>query len=179
MGTSSQLPARVSPRQDRSTVNMPHRASSPAVSENEFDITNALFQDVASDEEEKVVLGSKSLGSFDAAGILDLDSDDGDEAFIAAQQAASNRKTTNAKGKTGKKGGGFQTMGEFQFISTSYNTNLARSERLSAQRNYSKRFHGSYTHPTEDDTARAGRTRCGRNGKDWIWKNSSIRYTHD
>ena len=44
---------------------------------------------------------------------LDLggDGDSGDEAFIAAQQAASNRKSGNVKGKTVKKGGGFQVMG--------------------------------------------------------------------
>jgi ATP-dependent RNA helicase DDX54/DBP10 len=52
---------------------------------------------------------------LDAGGILDLDSDDGDEAFIAAQQAASNRKASNLKGKSVKKGGGFQAMGMFSF----------------------------------------------------------------
>jgi ATP-dependent RNA helicase DDX54/DBP10 len=36
---------------------------------------------------------------------------DGDEAFIAAQQAASNRRASSLKGRTVKKGGGFQSMG--------------------------------------------------------------------
>merc|ERR1719355_732 len=63
---------------------MPHRASSPAASENEFDITKSLFQD-------------------------DVDGDDED--FIAAKQAASNRKASNVKGRSVKKGGGFQAMG--------------------------------------------------------------------
>ncbi|CZS88816.1 hypothetical protein WAI453_010601 [Rhynchosporium graminicola] len=94
---------------------MPHRASSPAVSENEFDITNALFQDDVDDDDDDVTStfpSSKDLGDLDAGGILDLESDgDGDEAFIAAKQAASNRKASNVKGKSVKKGGGFQAMG--------------------------------------------------------------------
>jgi len=93
---------------------MPHRASSPAVSENDFDITKSLFQEDEADNEYFALQSNKHLGTLDAGGILDLalESDgDGDEAFIAAQQAASNRKATNLKGKTVKKGGGFQAMG--------------------------------------------------------------------
>ncbi|KAL2070569.1 hypothetical protein VTL71DRAFT_13595 [Oculimacula yallundae] len=92
---------------------MPHRASSPAVSENEFDITKSLFQDdVDSDDQTTALPSSKDLGTLDAGGILDLESDgEGDEAFIAAKQAASNRKASNVKGKSVKKGGGFQAMG--------------------------------------------------------------------
>lgn len=89
---------------------MPHRAASPAMSENDFDITSALFQDGGA-EEDFTTTSSKDFGALDAGGILDLESDDGDEAFIAAQQAASNRKNTNVKGKSVKKGGGFQAMG--------------------------------------------------------------------
>lgn len=89
---------------------MPHRAASPG-SENEFDITTALFKD---DENDEVpAASSKDIGAWDG-GILDLgqDSDgEGDDAFIAAQQAASNRKASNLKGRTVKKGGGFQAMG--------------------------------------------------------------------
>lgn len=92
---------------------MPHRASSPAVSENEFDITRSLFKnDVDADDEDFALTTTKDVGTLDAGGILDLglESDgDGDEAFIAAQQAASNRKASNVKGV--KKGGGFQSMG--------------------------------------------------------------------
>jgi len=92
---------------------MPHRASSPAASENEFDITKSLFQDdVDGDDEDFTVSSSKDLGVLDAGGILDLESDgEGDEAFIAAKQAASNRKASNVKGRSVKKGGGFQAMG--------------------------------------------------------------------
>ncbi|KAF2018989.1 ATP-dependent RNA helicase-like protein dbp10 [Aaosphaeria arxii CBS 175.79] len=84
---------------------MAPRASSPALSENEFDITNALFG--GDDQSEK--------GQLDAdLGVdLDIGGEDGsdDEAFIAARQAISNRKATNVKGKSVKKGGGFQAMG--------------------------------------------------------------------
>jgi ATP-dependent RNA helicase DDX54/DBP10 len=94
---------------------MPHRAASPAASENEFDITNSLFKDDVDEEDDDfAVPTSKDLENLDAGGILDLalESDgDGDEAFIAAQQAASNRKASNLKGKSVKKGGGFQAMG--------------------------------------------------------------------
>jgi hypothetical protein len=96
--------------------NMPHRASSPAASENEFDITNSLFKDdVDAGDNGFRFPTSKDLGKLDAGGILDLanESDgDGDDAFIAAQQAASNRKASNVKGKSVKKGGGFQAMGK-------------------------------------------------------------------
>lgn len=94
---------------------MPHRAPSPAVSENEFDITKSLFtDDVDSDHEDFALPSSKVVGVLDAGGILDLalESDgDGDTEFIAAQQAASNRKNSNVKGRSVKKGGGFQSMG--------------------------------------------------------------------
>jgi ATP-dependent RNA helicase DDX54/DBP10 len=85
---------------------MAPRASSPALSENEFDIGAALFGD---DDN----VGQKNGASADLGLDLAIGNDDGsdDEAFIAATQAASNRKGTNLKGKTVKKGGGFQAMG--------------------------------------------------------------------
>jgi ATP-dependent RNA helicase DDX54/DBP10 len=95
---------------------MPHRAASPAASENDFDITKSLFNDDLDSEGENFgAESSKDLGTLDAGGILDLglESDgDEDDAFIAAQQAASNRKTSNIKSKSVKKGGGFQAMGK-------------------------------------------------------------------
>ncbi|KAF4637723.1 hypothetical protein G7Y89_g343 [Cudoniella acicularis] len=95
---------------------MPHRASSPAASENEFDITKSLFNDDSDSDNEDFATSksNKDVGTLDAGGILDLglESDgEGDEAFIAAQQVASNRKASNVKGKSVKKGGGFQAMG--------------------------------------------------------------------
>jgi ATP-dependent RNA helicase DDX54/DBP10 len=95
--------------------NMPHRAASPATSENEFDITSSLFKDdVDAEDGDFTYPTGKDVGNLNAGGILDLalESDgDGDEAFIAAQQAASNRKASNIKGRSVKKGGGFQAMG--------------------------------------------------------------------
>ncbi|KAL1607879.1 ATP-dependent RNA helicase dbp10 [Paraconiothyrium brasiliense] len=82
------------------------RAVSPALSENEYDIGAALFGGDENNGNEK--------GPIEDIG-LDLEggSQDGsdDEAFIAATQAASNRKSSNLKGHTVKKGGGFQAMG--------------------------------------------------------------------
>lgn len=94
---------------------MPYRASSPTGSEFEFDISNALADgDFLSDDENA---GSRKVSTAandqNINDILDASDDDGDEAFIAAQQAASNRKGSNLKGKTVKKGGGFQQMGLF------------------------------------------------------------------
>jgi ATP-dependent RNA helicase DDX54/DBP10 len=84
---------------------MAPRASSPALSENEFDITSALFGEEASGQEENSGLDF----GLDLGGESEHGSDD--EAFIAATQAASNRKNSNVKGKSVKKGGGFQAMG--------------------------------------------------------------------
>ncbi|WYZ45043.1 hypothetical protein EsH8_VIII_000359 [Colletotrichum jinshuiense] len=93
---------------------MPRRAASPAPSEGEVDIADSLFamnaDDNGSDD------GQDAGIDFDVDGILNGNDqgdgdDDGDEAFIALQQAASFRKSTNLKGKSVKKGGGFQAMG--------------------------------------------------------------------
>ncbi|KAG9235843.1 ATP-dependent RNA helicase dbp10 [Amylocarpus encephaloides] len=93
---------------------MPHRAASPAASEIEVDITKSLFNDDSDGEEFATASTRKAREELNAGGILDLalESDgEGDEAFIAAQQSASNRKAANVKGKSVKKGGGFQAMG--------------------------------------------------------------------
>jgi hypothetical protein len=86
-------------------TDMAPRASSPALSENEFDIFDAL---AGGDGAEQQMRATADLGLD-----LGIGSDDGsdDEAFIAAKQAAANRKNANAPGKPGKKGGGFQAMG--------------------------------------------------------------------
>jgi len=91
---------------------MPHRAASPALSENEFDITKLFFNDDLDAEDDDFSFPTgKDAGTLDAGGIMDGLESDGDEAFIEAQQAASNRKGSNIKGKSVKKGGGFQAMG--------------------------------------------------------------------
>lgn len=91
---------------------MPRRASSPALSDGGIDIGDSLFaQDAPSNDGRKAPRDE----DFDMDGILnggENDDDDDDEAFIALQQAASNRKASNLKGKSVKKGGGFQAMGK-------------------------------------------------------------------
>jgi len=94
---------------------MPGRAHSPALSENEVDIGNALFggesdteqfgADVTQKGQPKQVNGGQTIA--DVLG----DASDSDDAAIFAAQAASNRKASNLKGRTVKKGGGFQAMG--------------------------------------------------------------------
>ncbi|ESZ95213.1 ATP-dependent RNA helicase dbp10 [Sclerotinia borealis F-4128] len=94
---------------------MPRRAASPTLSENDFDITKSLFNDdLDGDDDDFGNTTTKNVEPLDANGILDLglESDgDGDGAFISAQQAAANRKSSNVKGQSAKKGGGFQAMG--------------------------------------------------------------------
>ncbi|KAJ5690819.1 ATP-dependent RNA helicase dbp10 [Penicillium macrosclerotiorum] len=90
---------------------MPHRAASPALSENEFDITSALFQnDSDSDTGAGGSAPRKAPNPGQNLDFLGADDDD-DETFIANQQASANRKGANLKGRTVKKGGGFQAMG--------------------------------------------------------------------
>ncbi|KAL4779528.1 P-loop containing nucleoside triphosphate hydrolase protein [Aspergillus varians] len=97
---------------------MAPRAASPALSENEFDITGALFQNAGGDSDnertEPLSFRQKALKAqnLDFLGEGDeSDSGQDDEAFIAEQQTSANRKSANLKGRTVKKGGGFQVMG--------------------------------------------------------------------
>ncbi|KAJ9663752.1 ATP-dependent RNA helicase dbp10 [Coniosporium apollinis] len=96
---------------------MPHRAPSPAASESEFDISKALLNDAGepSDGYAGVSSGKRRAGDRQNAGFAqdldDEDQDGGDTYAISAAQQAANRKASNLKGKTVKKGGGFQAMG--------------------------------------------------------------------
>ena len=93
---------------------MAPRAVSPALSENEVDIGASLFADDL--DQPKPAKGADQDGfGFDADGIFNEgeEGEDDDEAFIALQQAASFRKNSNLKGRTVKKGGGFQAMGAY------------------------------------------------------------------
>ncbi|KAL6923710.1 hypothetical protein ACHAPO_008034 [Fusarium lateritium] len=88
---------------------MPQRRASPTPSEGEIDIFGSLYP-VEGDN----ATGKNGGDDFDFDGLLngpEPGNDDTDEAFIALQQAASFRKATNLKGRTVKKGGGFQAMG--------------------------------------------------------------------
>ena len=95
---------------------MPHRAPSPAASENEVDISGALVADASDsgsedgadlqhpDRKARMQLGGDMPD-------LALESGSDDAEFIAATQVASNRRSSNVKGRSVKKGGGFQAMG--------------------------------------------------------------------
>ena len=93
---------------------MAPRAASPAVSENEVDIGASLFADDVNQSGPTKSADQDGFG-FDAEGLFNEGGEgaDDDEAFIALQQAASFRKSSNLKGKSVKKGGGFQAMGAF------------------------------------------------------------------
>jgi len=89
------------------------RQESPAVSEIDFDISDTLLARTR-DESDGDESQAPSVSTPDARPIaFDLEGDDNsdDEDFINAQQAVSNRKASNLKGRTVKKGGGFQAMG--------------------------------------------------------------------
>lgn len=83
------------------------RAASPALSENEVDITKSLFADDGFGSESD---GEEIAAATKAPAVDDILSEDGeeDEAFIAATQAAVNRRSDN---KSAKKAGAFQMMG--------------------------------------------------------------------
>lgn len=95
---------------------MPRRAASPAQSETEVDIFDSLYPGEADHGGQDPSAGL----DFDIDGILNGADDDGDAEFIARTQAASNRKNSNVKGKSVKKGGGFQAMGMFHMDLVSF-----------------------------------------------------------
>ena len=93
---------------------MPHRAVSPAASDNEVDISKSLFDNdsiSASEDGASIQHPDRKALMQDAGAILDDESESDDAEFIAETQAASNRKVSNLKGRSVKKGGGFQAMG--------------------------------------------------------------------
>ena len=96
---------------------MTRRSQSPAVSETGVDISTALLQDDQFSGSENEGQARNSVGqtqSFNPDTIPNINDEEssGDDAnFIAEAQIASNRKASNLKGRTVKKGGGFQAMG--------------------------------------------------------------------
>lgn len=90
---------------------MPRRAASPAASEPDLDILTSLYPGYDANGNQSATNGT----DFDFDGLINgrggENDDDGDEAFIALKQAASFRKASNLKGRSVKKGGGFQAMG--------------------------------------------------------------------
>lgn len=89
---------------------MAPRHPSPTPSENEVDIGASLFGNDAGSESDRYEDGKPDIHNGDLD-IMAEGSGEDDEAFIAAQQAASNRKASNLKGRTVKKGGAFQSIG--------------------------------------------------------------------
>jgi len=92
---------------------MPQRTASPAPSEDEVDILGSLYTDnfETSNGDETGEIPDLDMGDILDAPDGSEDDGEGDEAFIALKQAASFRKSSNLKGKSVKKGGGFQAMG--------------------------------------------------------------------
>jgi ATP-dependent RNA helicase DDX54/DBP10 len=91
---------------------MPHRAVSPAASENEYDISTALFGGATGSDDE-TDLHIPLPGTNGAIDVLDdgfATEGEDDEAFIARKQATANRKGVTSQGKKAK-GGSFQAMG--------------------------------------------------------------------
>ncbi|ATY60217.1 dead box ATP-dependent rna helicase [Cordyceps militaris] len=89
---------------------MSRRAVSPAASEPEVDIFGSIYPGDDTNGKQN----GPADAEFDFDGLMnghDQDDEDDDEAFIALRQAASFRKSSNLKGRTVKKGGGFQAMG--------------------------------------------------------------------
>lgn len=96
------------------SADMSRRAVSPTASEPEMDIFGSIYPGDDTDGKQKGARDADADADFDFDGLMNgrgQDDDDGDEAFIALKQAASFRKSANLKGRTVKKGGGFQAMG--------------------------------------------------------------------
>lgn len=109
--TDRQLRRRLIARDvDSQSTTMYRRAASPTQSEPEVDILGSIYP--GDNDHHGRRNGDPGL-EFDIDGILNAadGEDDGDAEFIAQRQAASNRKASNLKGRTVKKGGGFQAMG--------------------------------------------------------------------
>lgn len=96
------------------SAKMSRRAVSPTTSEPEMDILGSIYPGDDIDSKQKGAGDVDADADFDFDGLINgrgQTDDDGDEAFIALKQAASFRKSSNLKGRTVKKGGGFQAMG--------------------------------------------------------------------
>ncbi|KAK5044770.1 ATP-dependent RNA helicase dbp10 [Exophiala bonariae] len=89
---------------------MAPRRPSPTPSENEVDIGASLFGNNAGSESDRSEAGQANIPNDDLDVMAEGSGED-DEAIIAAQLVASNRKSSNLKGRTVKKGGAFQSIG--------------------------------------------------------------------
>jgi ATP-dependent RNA helicase DDX54/DBP10 len=82
--------------------------SSPAPSNGGFDIADALF---GGEDETFSQAGGNGPGRDISCDIHVMGEESDDEDIIAEQQSAANRKASNLKGHTVKKGGGAQALG--------------------------------------------------------------------
>lgn len=94
---------------------MAPRAVSPAISEQGFDISQALLAEGADSDGEDLGFETSPVGPNKrrktAHAASEEENSDDDATFIAAQQAALNRKQAADKSKPGKRSGGFQSLG--------------------------------------------------------------------
>ena len=93
---------------------MYRRGCSSTISENELDISNALFAEDFEPNDADVSRSAAQSATKHRENERTLMGDDlelDDEAIITEQQSASNRKASNLKGRTVKRGGGFQALG--------------------------------------------------------------------
>ena len=91
---------------------MPTRVAPPVASEHDLDIAASLFSpDELQNTRHAAELPSskKKVSQQLIPGLEDSESDDA--AYIASSLVAANRKASNVKGNSVKKGGGFQAMG--------------------------------------------------------------------
>lgn len=172
---------------------MPRRAPSPAQSENEVDIAGSLFANEA-DGDGDVDVKTKKPGNgaldldfnslLNATGDGESDDDGGDEAFIAFQQRSSNRKASNLQGKSVKKGGGFQAMGEqcpafpsrVLMLGLTY---VCRPQCESPKSHRPERLLSPHSHPAKSDPPDPGEERCRGHGEDRLWQDGRLRDPHD
>lgn len=163
------------------------RSPSPAPSDNEVDIGNALFDDSDASGNETTARPAPDLLDFNDLlnnGDGQSDDGDGDEEFIAARLRGANRKSSNLHGKTVKKGGGFQAMGRppnhtLQILEKRLLTCLLRPQFEPPQGYNQERLLCSHAHPAQDNSPDFGKTRCCWNGSNWFRKDGCIRYSHD
>jgi hypothetical protein len=167
---------------------MPRRAVSPTPSENEVDILGSLYTDdfVVGDPRRPGKAPNDS-NDFDIGGILDAaevsqDGDGEDEAFIALKQAAAFRKTSNLRGKSVKKGGGFQAMGRHHvdyFFSITADISPLRSQSASSQGYNQKGFLRPNPHSTQNYSSDPRPEGCCGHGTNRLREDSCVRYPHD
>ena len=158
---------------------MPKRGASPTPSEGEIDIFGSLYPGEGDNDNGD----NGGDADFDFDGFLngpEPGNDDTDEAFIALQQAASFRKASNLKGRTVKKGGGFQAMGkEANGVKQESLLTTPRSEQQSPESHHTKGFLRSYADSAKGYPLDSRQKGFGGYGQNGFRKNCRLRYSYD